>query len=698
MERAPHMMLLLGLLLLLARVFGRLAVRLGAPAVVGELVAGILLGPSALGAVWPEWWAWCEGAGGAGSLRALGAVGLVLLLLVAGLETDLELVLRRRRAVLLIGVTSFLLPFVAGAGLGLVLPQGLHGSEASPFSFAVLMGVATAIASVPVIAKVLLELRATRRDVSQLILSVAMLVDMLAWVALSMGSTSAGGSWLRPVVATAGFVLFGALVGPWLFRQLVGWMERLSPSASMQLTTALAVGFAMAGVASWLGLEPVLGAFGAGLLLAGVPRFRTATTRSLEGWVDGLFGPLFFALTGMRVEVGALTGAEAVGALFALLVVRFLSRHLAVALAGRWSGVEQPERRALSMALSTEGAMGLVVATIGMEHGLLSESMFAALVVLAVITTVVPPILLRRLVGAVPVSESERRRIAWESSDEEGFGSSLRRVLIPTRGGPNAQGVLALLGQVARRKMEVVALEVVAPSSAPSGAFAALRETLDRRFPAGGLIGLAWRSVVSNDGAAAILREASAGYDLLVVGAPVEQADGLANPLVGEVVQQSPCAVMVFRAARTAPEDGTAWRPQTLLVPTVGTAACRRAVDFAASVAVRLSARLVVLHVVEVTAAEQLLADGGRVAALRDLGARLVDGHVERAIKVGAPAEALVVVAASVEEGVMAAVRAQAAELVIFGSNLRAVEGRAYYGRVVDLAFREASCAVLVMG
>jgi Kef-type K+ transport system membrane component KefB len=693
------MMLLLGLVLLLARVFGRVAVRLGAPAVVGELLAGILLGPSALGALWPDWWSWCEGAGGAGSLRALGAVGLVLLLLVAGLETDLQLVLRRRRAVLLIGVSAFLLPFVAGAGLGLVLPAGLHGVEASSWSFAVLMGVATAIASVPVIAKVLLELRATRRDVSQLILSVAMLVDMLAWVALSMGSDAGGaGGWLRPVVATAGFVLVGALAGPWLVRQLVGSMERLSPSASMQLTTALALGFGMAGCASWLGLEPILGAFGAGLLLAGVPRFRATTTRELERWVDGLFGPLFFALTGMRVDVGALTGAEAVGALVALLVVRLVSRQVAVSLAGRWSGVERPERRALAMAISTEGAMGLVVATVGMEHGLLSESMFAALVVLAVITTVVPPILLRGLVGAVPVSESERRRMAWESSDDEGFGSSLRRVLIPTRGGPNVQGVLALLSLVARRKMEVVGLEVLGPTAPASGTFAALRTTLDRRFMGSSLIGLAWRSVVSSDGAAAILREASAGYDLLVVGAPVEQADGLANPLVGEVVQQSPCAVMVFRASRTAPEEGTSWRPMTLLVPTVGTAACRRAVDFAAAVSVRLSARLVILHVVEATASEQVLADGARLASLRDLGDRLVDGHVERALGVGAPAEALVVVAASVEEAVLRTVREQGVELLVFGSNLRAVEGRAYYGRVVDLAFREAPSAVLVMG
>jgi nucleotide-binding universal stress UspA family protein len=324
--------------------------------------------------------------------------------------------------------------------------------------------------------------------------------------------------------------------------------------------------------------------------------------------------------------------------------------------------------------------------------------MFAALVVLAVITTVVPPILLKRLVAAVPVGESEKRRMAWESSDEEGFGSSLRRVLIPTRGGPNVQGVLALLSLVARRKMEVVGLEVLAPAAPTSGTFAALRTTLDRRFMGSGLIGLAWRSVVSNDGASAILREAAAGYDLLVVGAPVAEADGLANPLVGEVVQQSPCAVMVFRASRTAPEEGTSWRPMTLLVPTVGTASCRRAVDFAAAVAVRLSARLVILHVVEATAAEQVLADGARLASLRDLGHRLVDGHVERALKVGAPAEALVVVAASVEEAVLHTAQEQGVELLVFGSNLRAVEGRAYYGRVVDLAFREAQSAVLVMG
>lgn len=698
MERAPHMMLLLGLLLLFARVSGRAAVRLGAPAVVGELAAGLLLGPSALGAIWPAWWSWCEGAGGLPQLRALGAVGLVLLLLVAGLETDLELVLRRRRAVLLLGFSSFLLPFLAGAAAGWWLPVSLHGPAAGTASFAVLMGVATAIASVPVIAKVLLEMQATRRDVSQLIISVAMLVDMLAWVALSMGGAEGPqGSWLRPVVATAGFVLAGALLGPPLFRFVVSRSERLAPATSMQLTTAIALGVAMAGCASWLGLEPILGAFGAGLLLAGVPRYRAATTRSLEGWVDGFFGPLFFALTGMRVEVGALTGADAVGALLLLLVVRLVSRHLAVALAGRWSGVERPERRALSMAISTEGAMGLVVATVGLEHGLLSDAMFAALVVLAVITTVLPPILLRRLIRAVPLSEAERRRIAWESSDETGFGSSLRRVLIPTRGGPNVQGIVALLELVARRKMEVVGLEVVAPAAPPSGAFAALRETMERRLPGGGLIGLAWRSVVSTDAATAILQEVSAGYDLLIMGAPDASSDGLANPLVGEVVQQSPCAVMVFRAARQHREEA-GWQPRTLLVPTVGTAACRRAVAFAASVAVRLSARLVILHVVEASDSEQLLMEGAKLAAMRDLGDRLADSHAARARRMGAPAETIVVVAPSVEEAVMAAVAEQRADLLVFGSNLRAVEGRAYYGRVVDLAFREAPCAVLVMG
>ena len=692
------MLLLLGLVLLLARLFGRAAVRAGAPAVVGEQAAGMLLGPSALGAIWPAWWRWCEGAGGLPQLRALGAVGLVLLLLVAGLETDLELVLRRRRAVLLLGLSSFLLPFVAGAAVGLVLPAALHGAQAEPISFAILMGVATTIASVPVIAKVLLEMQATRRDVSQLIISVAMLVDMLAWVALSMGGAEGPeGGLVRPVVATVGFVLAGVLVGPALFRFVVSRVESLAPAGSVQLTTALALCFALAGAASWLGLEPILGAFGAGLLLAGAPRYRAATTRSLEGWVDGFFGPLFFALTGMRVEVGALTGAEAVGALLLLLVVRLVSRHLAVALAGRWSGVDRPERRALAMAISTEGAMGLVVATVGLEHGLLSDAMFAALVVLAVITTVVPPILLRRLVRDVPLSDAERRRIAWESSDETGFGSLLRRVLVPTRGGPNVKGVVALLQLVARRKMEVVGLEVVAPAAPPSGAFAALRETVERRIPGGGLIGLAWRSVVSSDAAAAILQEASAGYDLLVVGAPDASSDGLANPLVGEVVQQSPCAVMVFRAARQLRDEGD-WVPRTLLVPTVGTAACRRAVDFAASVAVRLPARLVILHVVEASDAEQVLLEGAKLAALRDLGDRLVDSHVERARRVGAPAEARVVVAPSVEEAVLAEAAEQGAELLVFGSNLRAVEGRAYYGRVVDLAFREAPCAVMVMG
>ncbi len=306
------------LALVVAARLGGYALRLiGQPRVVGELLAGVALGPSLFGEVWPTGWRWLfpDDDRQAGLLLGLAWFGIVLLLMTTGAETDLAAVRRQGRAMVATAIGSLVVPFGAGLALGWWLPAGFVGEDGGRGTFAVFMGIALAISSLPVAARILGDLGLLHRPLGQLVLTVAMTNDVVGWVLLGVlaGVAERGAVSLRELaVAITGTVVVtvGVLgLGGWFLDHVLSVVQHREggPAASASIVVLFAVG--VGAVTHAIGLEVVIGAFLAGIA---VGRSRLAA-EPIVGHIDvvtsAVFAPLFFAVAGLRVDLREIGGA-----------------------------------------------------------------------------------------------------------------------------------------------------------------------------------------------------------------------------------------------------------------------------------------------------------------------------------------------------------------------------------------------------
>jgi Kef-type K+ transport system membrane component KefB len=588
------------LLLGAARLLGEGARRLGQPEVLGELLAGVLLGPSLLGAVAPGAEAFLFPTSGAAPelLAVVAEFGVLLLLLLSGAEVDLELVARWARPATLVALVGAAVPFALGYGLAHTLPPTLAGPAATPGVFALFLATALALSAIPVIVKILLDMGLLRRDVGQLALAAGVLSDTLGWFLLAVvaGLAAAHGIPLRRLgFSLAGTGAFAALCfawGPRACRALLAWVDDHLGGPEAPTTAVLLLGLAGAAVTQALHLEAFLGAFLVGIQLARVPRARAVLADRLGSLTVAVFAPLFFATAGLRVDAAALARPTLLGITLLLVVVASVGKFLGAYGGARLAGLGAPMATALGVGLNARGAVEIVVASVGLSLGVLAAPAYAMVVVVAVATSVLTPPLLRAALRRLPRDETEERRLAREAFAAQSYLHRLGRLLVPVRDGRYALAAADVVAHLcAGREVEAVALHVAAEPAEPPAWLAARLGTS---------AGLRWtfRTVPPGDGVPqAILAEAARGYDLLVLGAPDGPvARGTFGPLVDHVVARAPCAVLVLRARP--------WRSGTadlarIVVPTKGTAAERRAAELALAIARGTGARVVALAVVE---------------------------------------------------------------------------------------------------
>ncbi|MFE6747512.1 cation:proton antiporter [Kitasatospora purpeofusca] len=385
--------------------------RLGQPAVIGQLLAGVLLGPSVLGLLWsdgarlmvPQ-----ERLLGA-PLNAVAWLGAAFLLLLTGLDTDLGAVRRLGRPTLLIGAGAVLVPFAAGLGLALALPDSFAGARAGDVAFVLLVAVSLSISSIPVVARILSELGFMQADFGRIILAVALASDALGWLALAavtvVSGPSAGiGALVAPLV---GLVLLTAavlLLGP---RSVDAVLTRLPRKESPdgegvagsgghgELLTAVVLVLLLAVAAQAAGSDGLLGAFAAGLLIGRSPHHRARLRAQLEPVTLTVLAPVFFAVAGLRMDLTALRGPGTL-----LWAGGYLAVAVGCKVAGAYGGARLaglPARQGLAVAvgLNCRGAIEVVVASVGLSAGVLSERGYTVIVLMALITTVMTGPLLR---------------------------------------------------------------------------------------------------------------------------------------------------------------------------------------------------------------------------------------------------------------------------------------------------------------
>lgn len=603
------LLLQLAALLLLARVLAEGMRRLGQPAVIGELLAGILLGPTVLGHFAPDLFTtlFPPEAAQFHLLEVISWLGMVLLLLLTGLETDLRIVRTVGRAAVFVSAGGMLVNFTAGTALGFALPDRYLADPATRPIFAAFLATALAITAMPVIAKILIDLNLMRRNFGVTTLSAGVIDDTVGWLVLSViaGIASAGVfSGTRLALTLAGLALFlGAMrwvVYP-LFTRALAYVNRSVNLAGSDLTLILVATFLSAAVTEALGVHAVFGAFVMGLMVRQIPRVKSESLHTLETFVLSALSPIFFAFVGLKVDLWALTG---IGLPLLVIGVAITGKLIGCYAGARLGGLGHWEGVALGFGMNARGAMELIVALIGLSLGLLTAEMYSTIVLVAVVTSFMAPLLLRLVIPKLPLTEEERRRLASDTRPRL-LPAAHPRILVPTAGGGNALGAFAFAGPlVVSRQGTVTALFV---DRRPHGGW--LRRLTARKgedLAGRGLdahlaqvaerLGaeqnrLTVRRVTSDDAADAVLDELTRDYDLLMIGAAPRHLVG--HSMIADVLAGVRVPTVIVRSGDGAPPD----RFEKLLLPVEGSVYSLYAAEVAFAYAHATGAHVTLLHV-----------------------------------------------------------------------------------------------------
>jgi Kef-type K+ transport system membrane component KefB len=399
-----HLFLGLAVLLGTARVLGEVLRRLHQPAVVGELLAGVLLGPTVFGHIWPDAFASLfprEGPS-ATALSALALVGATLFLLVAGLEVDLSRLRRLGRPTLAVGVAGMVAPFALGFAAAAAWPDLLGQSATkSPLEFPLFFATALSISALPVIARTLMDLKLYRSDFGTVVVGAAVLNDLVGWLIFAvllglLNGAPAGVPFVKTLVWTVGLGLGVLTVGRAAMHRVLPWVETHLSFAGGVLGVALTATFLGAALAEWIGLHAVFGAFLVGVALGDSSHLREPTRGAISDFVGSLFAPLFFASIGLGVDFAQSFDLTLV---LAVLGIACAGKIFGCALGARVAGMPKRQAWAVGFAMNGRGAMEIILGLLARQAGLVDDRMFVALVVMALATSMLAGPMVRALVG-----------------------------------------------------------------------------------------------------------------------------------------------------------------------------------------------------------------------------------------------------------------------------------------------------------
>jgi Kef-type K+ transport system membrane component KefB len=391
----PHSPLLLQLVVILAtaRLCGLLLRHLGQPPVIGEMAAGIVLGPIVLGNVFPQFHATLFSADSLPALSSLSMLGLVLFMFIVGLELRApEGVRAQLRSAGWVGVLSVLAPMALGIGIAPWLHPGMAPAGVGFWPFALFMAAAMSITAFPIMARILKERGMTHTRIGQLSLSAAAIADVFAWIMLALvvaliGSGEGFAGFARTTLGLV--VLCGVMFAA--VRPLFAWLLRRHAAdgqPSGMVLAALLVGvFASAATTQWLHLHPVFGAFLFGACLPRDDRLLRAMIERVEHLAIIVLMPIFFALAGLNTTADAFVGAG-LGALALIMLAAVLGKVLGGAAGARIGGFGWRDSFAVGSLMNARALMELIVIKVGLDAGLIGQELFTLLLVMAIATTV----------------------------------------------------------------------------------------------------------------------------------------------------------------------------------------------------------------------------------------------------------------------------------------------------------------------
>ncbi|MGZ8247552.1 cation:proton antiporter [Methylomagnum sp.] len=389
-----HTLLQVGLVILAARVAGGVALSLRQPRAVGEIVAGLMLGPSLLGALAPDAFQWVFRSVDATPVTIMSQIGLIMLMFQVGLEFDFALLAERRnrRAVVLVTVIGLLAPFGLGIGFGwLSAPELAPGTH--PTAYALFLGIALAITAVPILGRIMMEYGLTQTRLGVICIAAAAASDAVGWVLLAFVAAFATQSFAWPAAGRQLGLLLAYVLASWfvvrhVLRHILRRFDH-GPNDLPQdlLAILLVIVFGSAMLTSQLGIFAIFGGFMVGVLLHDQADLVEAWNHKVADLVAVLFLPIFFTYTGLRTNIGSLASGDLWGWCGLLIFLAVLGKFGGCYLAARLAGLSPAESRNVGIMMNTRALMELVVANLGLDLGVIPKEVFTMLVLMAVVST-----------------------------------------------------------------------------------------------------------------------------------------------------------------------------------------------------------------------------------------------------------------------------------------------------------------------
>ncbi|MDZ4183482.1 MAG: cation:proton antiporter [Desulfuromonadales bacterium] len=384
--------LALGLLLATARLFAEIAKRFNQPMVLGEILAGVFWGPTIVGTLAPHFSSYLFPTQGGGALVLDGmmTLAITLFLLVAGMEVDLSTIWRQGKTAITVSLAGIIGPFGVGFATAWFFPQLIGGQTAgvNALVFALFIGTALSISALPVIIKTLMDLNLYRSDLGMLVVAAAVFNDLVGWIVFAVilgmiGNTNqfSIGMTIFLTLTFAGGML---TIGRWLINRSLPWIQAHSSWPGGILGFSLSLALFCAAFTEWIGIHAIFGAFIAGIALGDSRHLRERTRATIEQFVSFIFAPLFFAGIGLKVNFVKEFDLLLV---ITVLVIATLGKVIGCGLAGRMSGMARREAWALGFGMNARGAMEIILGLLALQYGLINERLFVALVVMALVTS-----------------------------------------------------------------------------------------------------------------------------------------------------------------------------------------------------------------------------------------------------------------------------------------------------------------------
>jgi len=612
-------------LMVVGRLLGEVMLRWGQPAVMGQLVAGLLLGPSFFGLIVPDWQhaMFPKTPEQKAMIDGVSQFGILLLLLLTGMETDLRLVRQTGRASVYASVMGIIVPFGCGVALGEMLPDSMLPDPEKRLITSLFLGTALAIASVKIVAVVIREMNFMRRVVGQVILASAIIDDSIGWIIVSIIFSLALHGAIEPmsvaqsVIGTILFMVASFTVGRRVVFFVIRWVNDNFVSEFAVITAILVIMSVMALITHLIGVHTVLGAFVAGILVGESPILTKHIDEQVRGLITAFFAPVFFGIAGLSADLSILADPHMALLTAGLIVIASIGKFGGAFVGAELGGLTRREGFALACGMNARGSTEVIIATVGLSMGALNQNLFTMIVAMAVITTMAMPPTLRWALSRIPMRKEERLRLEREDMEARGFVPNLERLLVAVDDSPSGKFATRMGGIIAgHNAMPTTVMHIKPDKKGGKAAAAAAEEKVKEAAETVQAVAERTdRSKAEQDKTDSaidittvvetaptrelIAEEAQKGYDLMLVGLEKlvvrknEFSDDITNLAAGF---EGPLAVVDARGDHV--KDPLRGRI-SILVPVNGTDVSRRAAEVAIAIARATKAPITALYVAQ---------------------------------------------------------------------------------------------------